>query len=309
MYQDPNIDLLIWQLGRWDEERHRRHRRPRRDPSSTRRHRRNQARRTPVAVAQHAPAAARGGGGPATGQSTAASEAPTSTVRFARHLMGPPGSANGGVVAGTLASHLDVDGDRPIEVRLHRRIPLEDALSIERSGTTTTLRYGSDVAATARYSTEVVADRGPVAADAARRCRPVVTVDAHPAPDCFVCGPHNGRGLHLEPGDVDGTELLATTWWPPQELADARGQLPAPIVWAALDCPSWYGAARCRPALLGTITARCLRPITVGAPVVVSGWGVRRDGRKSLGGSAIHDVDGELLAVASAIWIHPKEGQ
>jgi hypothetical protein len=307
MSQDPNIDLLIWQLRRWEEAQHRRHRRPRRDLSSTRRHRRRQTRRRPVAVVQHAPAAARGGAAPAADRSSLTSDAPTSTVRFARHLMGPPGSANGGVVAGTLASHLDVDAGRPIEVRLHRRVPLEQALSIEQSDATTALRSGPDVVATARCSTEVVADRGPVAAEAARRPRPIVTVDGHPAPGCFVCGPRNGRGLHLEPGDVDGSELLATTWWPPQELAGACGHLPAPIVWAALDCPSWYGAARCAPALLGTITARCLRPVAVGAPVVVSGWGVRRDGRKSLGGSAIHDIDGELLAVALSVWIHPKE--
>jgi hypothetical protein len=288
MHPDPNIELLIWQLGRSQEEQRWRHRRPRPGTRSAVRHRRRPARRTPL-----------------PGEPTSAPQPPT--VRFARHLMGPPGSANGGVVAGTLASHLDVHAGDAVEVRLHRRIPLEQALSIQRTDGIATLRSGADVVATARRSAEVVADRGAVEADAARRCRPVVSLDDHPAPDCFVCGPGNGRGLNLQPGEIDGSELVATTWSPPAELADGRGQLPTSVVWAALDCPSWYGATRCEPALLGTITARCLRPVPAGAPVVVSGWGVRRDGRKSLAGSAIHDLDGELLAVASAIWIHAQE--
>jgi hypothetical protein len=79
------------------------------------------------------------------------------------------------------------------------------------------------------------------------------------------------------------------------------------MVWAALDCPSWYGAARGAPALLGMITAHCVRPLGVDVPVVVSGWGVRRDGRKTMAGLAIHSVDGEPLALAAATWIHPRE--
>lgn len=141
---------------------------------------------------------------------TSGTRAPT--VQFDRHLEGAvPGYANGGVVAGTLASHLD------------------------------------------------------------------------------------GRGDHV-----------ATTWMPPADLADATGQLPAAPVWAALDCPSWYGGARGAPALLGTITARQHLPVPATSPVVVSGWLVHRDGRKTMAGSAIHDLDGELLAVASTIWIHPR---
>jgi hypothetical protein len=232
----------------------------------------------------------------------------TSPVRFADHLEGAvPGYANGGVVAGTLASYLEVEDDRPVEVRLHRPIPLERELVVRLDGAKASLHDGSDALATAHDRGELLAARGPVDAEAARTSRPVVPVDNHPAPGCFVCGPANVHGLNLQPGTVDGTDLVATTWSPPRELADARGQLTAAMAWAALDCPSWYGAARGGPALLGTITASCVRPLRAGVPVVVSGWGVGRDGRKTMAGSAIHGVDGEPLAVAAATWIHPKE--
>ena len=231
----------------------------------------------------------------------------TPMTRFARRLAGAvPRYANGGIAAGTLASHLDVRGGDAIEVRLQRPIPLAQALSVERGGTTATLLQDAEVLATARCVADDLAHRGPVDADAARASRPVVPLDGHPAPGCFVCGPANRRGLNLQPGAVDGHDLVATTWSPPAELADVDGQLPVAIVWAALDCPSWYGGAHGAPALLGTITARRYLPVPVTSPVVVSGWGERRDGRKTLAGSAIHSLDGELLAVASTIWIHPR---
>jgi hypothetical protein len=234
----------------------------------------------------------------------------TQPVRFADHLAGAvPGYANGGVVGGTLASYLEAEDDRPVEVRLHRPIPLERELTVRLEGATAALYDGSEHLATAHHRGEVVAARGPVDAEAARASRPVVPVDNHPAPGCFVCGPANVRGMNLQPGTVDGTDLVATTWLPPAELADAGGQLPAAMVWAALDCPSWYGAARGAPALLGTITASCVQHLRAGVWVVVSGWGVRRDGRKTMAGSAIHSVDGEPLALAAATWIHPKEQQ
>jgi hypothetical protein len=77
-------------------------------------------------------------------------------------------------------------------------------------------------------------------------------------------------------------------------------------VWAALDCPSWHGAARGRPALLGPVTGCRYRALRAGEPVIVTGWGVRHDGRKTVAGSASHTLGGEAVAAASSIWIHPE---
>jgi hypothetical protein len=233
---------------------------------------------------------------------------PAPTVRFARHLAGAvPGCANGGVAAGTLVSRLGGDGDRAVEVRLHRPIPLGRALTVDRDRSPAALLDGGAVIATASGVADRLTVRGPVSPEAARMSRPVVAIDDHPAPCCFVCGPANRRGLNLQPGALEGQALVATTWAPAAALAEIDGQLPTAVVWAALDCPSWYGAAPGAPALLGTIIARRYRPVPAGAPVVVSGWGFRRDGRKTMAGSAIHDADGELLAAASTTWIHSKE--
>jgi hypothetical protein len=308
MHMDPHTSLLLWQRRRSEEERRLLppasapgHGTFDETPPSNRWSRCHDGRTA-------SPDCRRLQGGEAVSDPGFPSSVATPRAWFADHLAGAvPGYANGGVVAGTLASYLDVEDDRPVEVRLRRPIPLERELTVLLDGATAALHDGSDVLATAHHGGEVAAVRGPVAAEAARASRPVVPVGDHPAPGCFVCGPANVRGLNLQPGAVDGTDLVATTWSPPAQLGGAGGQLPAAMVWAALDCPSWYGAARGAPALLGTITAHCVRPLGVDVPVVVSGWGVRRDGRKTMAGSAIHSVDGEPLALAAATWIHPRE--
>jgi hypothetical protein len=156
-------------------------------------------------------------------------------------------------------------------------------------------------------SPQVLDACAPVSEEEVAAAVEVVPLDCHPAPGCFVCGPANRDGLNLQPGAVGNSGVVATLWCPPPRFATETGELPPPLVWAALDCPSWYGAAQGRPALLGTITAQQLQPIVADQPVIVTGWPHASEGRKTLAGSAIHTLDGELLAVASTIWIHPKE--
>jgi hypothetical protein len=86
------------------------------------------------------------------------------------------------------------------------------------------------------------------------------------------------------------------------------------VVWAALDCPSGIAAAEAAgldgepgwdtAILLGRMTATILaaRP-AVGDPCRVIAWPERRDGRKLTAGSALIGPDGEVLAVAGAVWL------
>jgi hypothetical protein len=231
----------------------------------------------------------------------------TNVVRFDARFAGPyPGWTNGGYLAGALAAHLAPGGDPSVEVRIDRPVPLATDLEITVEDEVAVLGDRDRVLARARTVEGTPPAAAPVPAAAATGLVPAVDPMGHPAPGCFVCGPGRRDGLDLQPGAVSGRDVVATVWRTPPELADDRGVIPVEIVWAALDCPAWYGAARGCGALLGTMRARCLRPLLAGTPVVVTGWGTFRDGRKQGAGAAIHTTDGEPLAVASSIWLYAK---
>jgi hypothetical protein len=228
------------------------------------------------------------------------------TVRFPGRFVGAlPGSANGGVIAGTLAQALD--GDRPTQVRIERPVPLDTDLTLRPAGDALLLLDDELVLARATQDGTAPTPIAAVSVAAAQRTSPVLAADAHPAPGCFVCGPAHPAGLDLQPGWVGDRPVVATVWEPPGDLADADGVVPEPIVWAALDCPSWYGAAAGRPALLGSVLGRQLAPVAVGVPLVVAGWRIGAHDRTTTAGSALFSTDGDLLAVATCTWIHPKE--
>jgi hypothetical protein len=231
---------------------------------------------------------------------------PTPVVFGTRFAGATPGYANGGVIAGTLVQILGA-GAAAVEVRLARPVPLGTPLDVVTEGDQTRLCLEGEVHVSAQVTADALPEPAPVSTAETRDTVEVVSVANHPAPGCFVCGPGLPGGLDLQPGRVAGRALVATTWTPPPDLAEPDGTLPPAIVWAALDCPSWYGAAEGKPALLGTVRGRQIRPLRAGAEVVVSGWSEGADGRKTFAGSAIHATDGEPIAVAASIWIHPAE--
>jgi len=81
----------------------------------------------------------------------------------------------------------------------------------------------------------------------------------------------------------------------------------AEIVWAALDCPSWFGVAALREwqgmVLLGRLAARIVERPRHGDSCVAIGWPLAVDGRKLRSGSALFADDGRLLGAAEATWI------
>jgi hypothetical protein len=229
-------------------------------------------------------------------------------IRIAPRFAGAiPGYGNGGIVAGISARYLGLPASTPVEVRIDRPVPLDTDLTVLRDDAGLRVERAGT-----RLATAVAAPRPPAgpprvtAADVVDPV-PVVPTDPHPAPGCFVCGPANPVGLNLQPGRIADGAVVATVWTPPHRLATADGVLPPLLVWAALDCPSWYGAAGGRPALLGTVRAHQLAPVPVDVPVVVTGWRTGGEGRKTFAGSALATTDGEPLAVASSTWIRPEE--
>jgi hypothetical protein len=198
-------------------------------------------------------------------------------------------------------------GDGPIGVRIDRPVPLDADLILRADGDAVLLLDGELVLARATPGEGAPTPIAAVPLAAAQRTSPVVAAADHPAPGCFVCGPAHPAGLDLQPGWITDRPVVAAAWSPADDLATTDGTLPEPIVWAALDCPSWYGAAAGRPALLGSVLGHQLAPIAVGVPLVVAGWRIGARRRTTSAGSALFSIGGDLLAVATCTWIHPKE--
>ena len=220
------------------------------------------------------------------------------TVTISHRFRGPPQSGNGGFSCGLLAHALG----GAVEVTLRKPPPLDVPLSISVDGGRASLRDGEIEIASARSLPLVLDVPEPPTLDAAieasRRYR---GFHAHPYPGCFVCGPEREEndGLRIFPGKVAGRELVAA----PFTLLESAPE----FVWAALDCPGYFGATDDSPALLlGTMHAEIVGEVRAGEPHVIIGWSLGREGRKIFAGTALFDGGGTLVAKSRQVWIAPK---
>jgi hypothetical protein len=102
--------------------------------------------------------------------------------------------------------------------------------------------------------------------------------------------------------------VVACPWRPDPALADEHGIVRPEFVWAALDCPTAFACDMAGPPIvLARLTGRIDHPIRAGEPHVVSAWQLGRDGRKHHAACAISTGEGEVLAVAQALWIELKD--
>ncbi len=214
---------------------------------------------------------------------------------------GPPDSANGGYVCGAVARHLQ----GRVEVTLRRPPPLETAMRVVRpTEGHVELHDDHGLVAEARVSTDELAvppsvgySQSVAAALGYRGFAPGFTFAS-----CFVCSPERADGLRIFPGPVPGG--LAAPWIPDPSLGDPTGTITSEIVWAALDCPTFFVSTEPgRLALLGRMTAEVSGVVRGGEPHVVVAQSLGSEGRKRFGSSAIYSAKGELCAAARATWI------
>jgi hypothetical protein len=239
-------------------------------------------------------------------------------LRVAGRFRGPPGSANGGFVAGSLAA---LAGPGPqVEVWLRRPVPLERPLGVRRDGAgALVLEDGGRLLAEARRPAAgvelTVPDRPTTREVRAAAGRAAYYADPL-FPGCFVCGPDRppGDGLRILPGPVPGRALWAAPWTPDPSVGGPDGLLPPELVWAALDCPGGLAAVEAaavpagRAVLLGRMAARLAALPRVGTEYRVVAWPGGRDGRKLGAGSAVLGPDGEVVAAARSLWIVAASG-
>jgi hypothetical protein len=236
------------------------------------------------------------------------------TLTIDPRFNGPPDSGNGGYTCGRLAAFVDAPA---AEVTLRLPPPVGRTLGVERHDGVATLRDGESVVAEAR-PVDLPADAPPHVdwdeAASAAEDSPFLDEASHPFPTCFVCGPKraDGDGLRIFAGPAAERDVFAATWTPDTPLAGEDGMLPSELIWAALDCPTSVPVANdpdqpdFRPIVLARLAARILAPVRAGEPHTIVSWPVDFDGRKRHAGAALHDADGELLAVARALWIELK---
>jgi hypothetical protein len=226
---------------------------------------------------------------------------------------GPPDTANGGWLAGRLASVLaELVPEATAEVTLRAPTPLARELTVTveedaADGPLVRLLDDETLLAEARpASSSPLAPRPVNRATAAKAVGAYVGWWDHPYPQCFVCGHRDPRdGLCIFPGPVGSRPgVVAGLWAPTSAHAGLDGIVPTELVWAALDCPTgWAHMGPGDAALLGRFAAKLHRPVLAGEEYVVMARNDGRSGRKLLGRSAVYTASGELVAVAQATWI------
>lgn len=224
---------------------------------------------------------------------------------------GPPGTGNGGFVAGRFAAATALAG--PVEVTLRRPTPLATQLWVARDPARaqwTLATPQGEVVAEARASQVAIASEPPRAPRAHAIPSAVERAD-HPFPRCFVCGPEraHGDGLRIEPMLLEGGAGVAAPWSPPADLADAAGVADPAVVWAALDCPGYFaivGDGALRPMLLGRMTAQIAAPLHAGERYAVIAWRLGSEGRRHETETALLDAAGTVRACSRQVWVEPR---
>jgi len=230
------------------------------------------------------------------------------TITIAPRFNGPPGSGNGGYTCGLMAARID----GPSQVALRTPPPLAKPLTLTTTADGVTLADGDTLIGEARAAPfDLTPPPAPSITEARAAVRRYVGLRDHRYPTCFVCGA--GRpahdGLDLFTGPVEGRAMVACTWVPGGDLADADGRVAPEFIHAALDCPSYWSLPRAgdMAALLARLTASIDAPTPkVGEELIVAAWPIRSDGRKHIAASALYDGDGAVIARSEALWIEPR---
>lgn len=234
------------------------------------------------------------------------------SLSISRRFNGPPASGNGGWVGGLLAERL---GAASVEVTLRAPPPLDVRLAVRPHGDGLALHDGDTLLAEAvARAFELHVPRAPDP-DAAAAAGALGRMRAHartgnPYRRCFGCGIDRENGLRIIPAPVGDDGVVATDWTPAAELAGPDGTLPAPVVWAALDCPAgiaWtYRLPDAPPMMTGRIAAHIDVPVRAGERYVAMGWPIAQDGRKLHAGTAIVAADGVVRARSLQLWLLPR---
>jgi hypothetical protein len=229
------------------------------------------------------------------------------TISVPGRFNGPLTSGHGGYSSAVFARF--VDGQA--EVALRSPVPLDTPLDVIRDESSAQVLDGETLVAEAGAVPDLALEvPEPVSLEKARAAKSRY----RGKPDdlfgrCFVCGRGREDALGVFAGNVDGRELVASPWTPPDWTADDEGRVLPEFVWAVMDCPTYFAVYPDTNPLsfLARMAARIDAPVTAGDEHVVISWPLESDGRKRHAGAAVLSAEGDMLAVAHALMIEPRE--
>lgn len=226
------------------------------------------------------------------------------TLTIAEKYHGPPNSGNGGYSCGKLDNFTNYVS----EVTLRKPVPLDVAMVLlESDGELALLHEQQLIASVKPGKVDIEIPSPPDFATAAKasdgfseRWRTLAF------PTCFVCGHDRepGAGLRLCTGRIDQSDVFATTWQPDKKFANTAGLIRPEFMWAALDCPGAFAlmADEKLTVVLGRMTTEIKGTIKAEESCIITAWVIQSEGRKHHCGTALYNAEGNLAAVAKAVW-------
>jgi hypothetical protein len=221
---------------------------------------------------------------------------------------GPLDSGNGGYCSGAFARYLD----GPADVSLRSPVPLDTELDVDKEDGSIRVMDGESLVAEGHEIADVDAEvPAPVSSEEAHAAK----TRYRGAPEgtfsrCFVCGLAREDSFGVFAGRVEGRDLVASPWTPPEWTADAGGRVLPEFVWAVLDCPTYFAAymeGELPTSVLARLAARIDGSVLAGEEHTVISWPIGAEGRKRHAGAAVLSAGGEGLAAARALLIEPRE--
>lgn len=219
---------------------------------------------------------------------------------------GPPGSGNGGYVAGLLAKCVKSSS---VMVTLRLPPPLNTELDVLYEGDVAKLMDNEKIVAEASAaSLDIVLPVYPSLENAKECSKRYPGFERHAFPRCYVCGPQREveDGLRLFTGVDDDHTYVAAPFDTFPALFDEDGHMHEEQIWAALDCPGAYAISQIdeeKVLVLGQITANIIESIVFSDQLIVVGWYLGKERKKNFSGTAIVDTKGHVKAIAKATWI------
>ncbi len=120
-----------------------------------------------------------------------------------------------------------------------------------------------------------------------------------PKPDnsCFACGGANSRGMHLAFEQDDVSQRIRGSFRLPSEYQGGAGFVHGGIIATLLDEVMAKVSRFAKDhAVTAKLTVEYLRPVPVGADLIVEGWELERNGRDRFRQGEIRNAAGVVLA-------------
>ena len=220
-----------------------------------------------------------------------------------RQFQGIEGMAQGGHVAGLVASELGLD----VAVTFRAPCPLETPLTLKSTSQGYFLTDGDTVILEAieDNSSPLPPEAAPLAvAEDARRWAETQSTSVNIS-TCFSCGTGPGT-LRVHAGRVEGSSVYSSPLTYPA-WAGTLGTVEHRFLWAPIDCAAGWRVTVdewSRPAVTGRLRVKVHVDVEPGEPlVVVADADNEWRGRKRIARSAIYGTDGTLIASSESLWI------